>query len=250
MTLPLEITRWVRELTPGSSAGVRLLCFPHAGGSAGYYRPLSRALPPAVDVRALQYPARQDRLREAGIASIPALTEQIGAVLTAWRDPRSIAFFGHSLGAILAFEVTRLLAEQNGPQPFHLLLSGRRAPCAQQGPEPVPTGDAAIVRELQQLSGTDAQLLDDETVQMFLPALRSDYAAVGGYRPDPAATVSCPITMLTGDADPRVTVDEAAAWAKHTDAAFDLHVYAGDHFYLAHHMPAMSTVIRDCLLSL
>nr|AXL05671.1 thioesterase [uncultured bacterium] len=208
------------------------MCLPHAGGSASFFFPVSKALAPAVEVLAVQYPGRQDRRHEPAVDNIPDLADQI---LDALRhlDDRPLALFGHSMGAILAYEVALRMTDAGLGPPAHLFVSGRRAPCRDRHDRWQPMTDARIVSELRTLSGTDAAVLaDPETLAMILPAVRADYRAVQTYRHDPDQELDCSVTVLTGDSDPRVTLDDAQAWAGHTTGPTDLQVFPGGHFFL------------------
>ncbi|MFE0192292.1 thioesterase II family protein [Streptomyces sp. NPDC058989] len=240
---------WVRRFHPAPGAGTRLVCLPHAGGAAGFYFPVSAALAPRVDVLAVQYPGRQDRRKEPCIDSLPELARQVVPRLLPWTD-RPLALFGHSMGASVAFEVARTLEHEHGVVPVVLFASARRAPSAHRDEFVHRQSDDRLIRDVEELSGTDAQLLrDPEMRSMVLPALRGDYKAAETYRYVPGPGLSCPVTALIGDADPRVTVEEARAWATHTTGAFDLKTYRGGHFYLNEHSDAVVREISGQLLS-
>jgi surfactin synthase thioesterase subunit len=208
------------------------VCLPHAGGSASFFFPVSKALAPAVEVLAVQYPGRQDRRHEPPVDNVPDLADQI---LDALRhlDDRPLALFGHSMGAVLGYEVALRMRDAGMPPPTHLFASGRRAPSSDRGDQVLRVSDAQIVAELRTLSGTDTTMLaDPEVLAMILPVVRGDYRAVENYRHDPDKKLDCPITVLTGDSDPRVSIDEARAWEAHTTGPTDLHVLPGGHFFL------------------
>ncbi|MEU5545504.1 alpha/beta fold hydrolase [Streptomyces sioyaensis] len=235
---------WCRRFHPAPDAGRRLVCFPHAGGSASFYHPVSAALSPRVDVLAVQYPGRQDRRQEPALDDIGLLADRIAEALEAWTD-RPLTFFGHSMGALVAFEVARRL-EREGDGPVRLFASGRRAPSAYRDEQVHRRDDDGIVAELRALSGTDARVLDDEEMlRMVLPALRSDYKAVETYRSEPGAVVRCPVTVLVGDDDPKTSLDEARCWDAHTTGACDLRVFPGGHFYLADRPTEVMDVLSE-----
>lgn len=242
--------QWVRtyHAAPGSRA--RLVCFPHAGGSASYFHPLSAALAPGIEVQAIQYPGRQDRRREPCLNRIADLAEEIYQALNGVPGPGGpVAYFGHSMGAVLAFEVTRLFEARGGASPALLFASGRRAPSQHRDESVHQRDDAGIAAEMRALGGTDSRLLGDpELLEMVLPAVRGDYRAIETYRCEPAdATVSVPVVILTGDNDPRTTLDEARAWQRHTTAGADLKVFPGGHFYLEKAAERVTAEIRDRL---
>ncbi|MFD0685022.1 thioesterase II family protein [Actinomadura fibrosa] len=225
---------WLRCFHPVPGAALRLVCFPHAGGSASFYFPVSTALrrSPAlakrVEVLAVQYPGRQDRRAEPPVTDIAVLADRAAAALRTRADAPMV-FFGHSMGATLAFEVARRL----DPQPAALVVSGRRAPSTTRVESVHRRDDAGVIAELRALSGTDASLLEDEELlRLFLPAVRADYTAIETYRGELGATVGCPLTVFVGDSDPHVALDEARAWSTHTTGEFAMHVFEGGHFYL------------------
>lgn len=248
MTRPVDNDpkTWIRRYRPAPDAPVQLVCLPHAGGSASFYLPVASALAPRADVLAIQYPGRQDRRLETRIEDIPTLARHIHAVLRPQID-RPVALFGHSMGAVLAFEVTRLL-ERDDVDIVRLIVSGRRAPSVYREETVHLRDDDGIVAELKTLSGTDSQILgDDEMLRMVLPALRSDYRAIETYAGSEAA-VGVPITALIGDSDTRVSVPEAQQWARHTTSDFDSHVFTGGHFYLVNHAAEVNTIVAGALL--
>lgn len=227
-------TLWIRRYHPAGERAVRLLCLPHAGGSAPFYHPVSQALAPDVEVLAVQYPGRQDRRQEPCVDSIPELADRLLPVVLADDGAdRPLALFGHSMGASLAFELAGLL-EQAGVAPVMLFASGRRAPSRFQVEEDVhKRGDQALIAEVKRLAGTDSRILgDEEMLQMVLPALRGDYRAAELYRPGRFHRIATPVTALTGDADPKAPLDSVAAWEEHTTGAFRMEVFPGGHFYL------------------
>nr|AXL05451.1 thioesterase [uncultured bacterium] len=227
-----HVEKWVRRFHPAPDAHVRLVCLPHAGGSASFFFPVAKALAPAVEVLAVQYPGRQDRRHEPVVDNIPDLADQILDALRHLGD-RPLALFGHSMGAVLGYEVALRMPGAGLPAPTRLFASGRRAPCRDRAERVHQASDAEIVSEMRTLGGVDAAMLaDPEVLEMILPTVRGDYRAVETYRHDPDRKLDCPITVLTGDSDPRVSMDEARAWAEHTTGPTDLEVLPGGHFFL------------------
>ncbi|WP_415954490.1 thioesterase II family protein [Streptomyces sp. KLOTTS4A1] len=243
----VDHTLWLRSFHDSTDRATRLLCLPHAGGSAAFFFPVSRSLSPELDVISVQYPGRQDRRHENCVETIEELARQIVDVLDPRPDGPPIALFGHSLGATLGFEIARLM-EARGTAPCHLFASGRRAPSRPRHETVHQRDDEGLLAELRLLSGTDARVLgDEEVLRMALPAIRSDYRAAETYTYEPGPALSCPITVFTGDKDPKVSLDEARAWETHTAADFDMHTYPGGHFFLSDHSAAMLKVISDRL---
>lgn len=237
---------WIRRFRPQDDAPVRLVCLPHAGGSASYFLPVATALSPAVDVLAVQYPGRQDRRGEPCVDSLEELADQVVMQLHDWTG-RPLALFGHSMGATLGFEVARRL-ERAGTVPVALFASGRRAPSCFRDERVHLEDDEGLLAEVRGLSGTDSRVFgDDEIVRMVLPALRADYRAAETYRYQPGEPLHCPIVGFVGEDDPKVTVDEARAWEHHSAAPFEFHRYPGGHFYLNEHAAAVTGEIRGRL---
>ncbi len=239
--------QWLRRYHLAARGGTRLVCFPHAGGSANYYFPLSRALAPGIEVLAVQYPGRQDRLREKPAGSVTELADSICAVLEPWMDGRA-AFFGHSMGAIVAFEVARRLRDQSAGTPLRLLVSGHGAPSRPRNEAVHLRGDAGIVAEMRRLGGTSPRFLEDEDwVSLVLPAVRGDYQAIETYAYSPGPPLDCPVTALAGDSDPEVTTAELRAWAEHCTGGFESRTFPGGHFYINSCLPELARTISCSL---
>ncbi|MFJ1707684.1 thioesterase II family protein [Kitasatospora sp. NPDC088346] len=244
MTAPLaDSGLWCRCYHPSPSATRRLVCFPHAGGSAVFFHPVSAALAPGIEVLAIQYPGRQDRRLEPGIGDIGRLADEIARALDPWRGA-PLDLFGHSMGALVAFEVA-LRLERDGHPPANLFVSGRKSPSL-GSTDLMTLTESEIIADLRSLDGTGAGLLEDaEMLDMILQPVRNDYRAVGRYRSRPDAVLSCPVTALVGDDDPRAAVPETAAWEAHTTGAFELRVFPGGHFYLTARAAEVIALLRD-----
>ncbi|MEU9117243.1 alpha/beta fold hydrolase [Streptomyces sp. NPDC048483] len=244
-----DTSPWIRRFHPADNARARLLCLPHAGGSAPFYFPVSRALSPAVDVLAVQYPGRQDRRHEPCLDSLPALADALVEEVSPWTD-RPLALFGHSMGATLAFELA-LRLERRGTVPLVVFASGRRAPSRHRDESVHLRDDDGMIAELRALNGTGAQVFgDEELLRMVLPAIRSDYRAAETYRYSPGPRLAAPIQAHTGVDDPKATLDEVRAWEEHTDASFEMHTYPGGHFYLNDQAPRVIDAVSRTISSL
>lgn len=244
---PVSSTAWIRRFHPADADSVPLVCLPHAGGSASFYFPVSRALAPAIEVLAVQYPGRQDRRHEPNIDSVPVLADRIVEALGQAGD-RPLALFGHSMGAVLAYEIALRLPGAGLPAPSRLFVSGRRAPSRHRDDRVHQMSDGELVAEVQKLNGTEAAALEDpDILEMILPAIRSDHRAIETHRHEPGRMLDCPITVLTGDRDPLVTVEEARAWSQHTTGPTELRVLPGGHFYLLEHSATVLRLIRQQL---
>lgn len=237
---------WIRQYHEAPRARASLLCFPHAGGSATSFLHLSKVLSPHIAVAAVQYPGRQDRRAETPLSSATTLADQISDVVADWVD-RPCAIFGHSMGAVVGYEVARRLISAGGAVPA-LFVSGRRAPHL-PAPDRVHTmADEQIISELRLLNGTQRQVLEDEElVRMALPAIRADYRAIETYQHVPRPPLDVPIHAFVGRSDPRVAVADVEPWAAYTTAEFTLSTFPGGHFYLAEAQPALAAAITAVL---
>ncbi len=235
---------WVRRFHPSDTSAVRLVCFPHAGGSASYYYPMSQALAPGVETLALQYPGRQDRRTETPMDNLAEIADAVFEALREWND-RPLVLFGHSFGSIVSFEVARRL-QAAGTPPAWVFASGYPAPSRLRGGTVHLRDDAGIIEELRVLGGTAPVWLEDQDfMASVLPALRGDYTALETHPTAPAEGVrlDCPLTTLVGDDDPHATLDEARAWSAHTTGGFELRVFPGGHFYLDQHGPELTDLL-------
>ncbi|GAB2771846.1 thioesterase II family protein [Amycolatopsis magusensis] len=236
---------WLRRYHPARPGAPRVICFPHAGGSASWYHPMSAALSPKAEVFSVQYPGRQDRRGERPVDDLADLAGRVAGVLAGLAD-RPLVFFGHSMGAVVAFEVARAFAARGLEAPAHLVASGRRAPDTHRDERVHERDDDGVIAELKLLSGTDTRVLgDEEILRMIMPAVRADYRAIETYRCAPGSPLDCPVTVLTGDSDPKTSLDEAKAWAAVTTGPFELRVFAGGHFFLTQHLDAVLALTAE-----
>ncbi|WP_373292744.1 thioesterase II family protein [Mangrovihabitans endophyticus] len=225
----------------------RLVCFPHAGGSASYYLPVARALGDIADVVAVQYPGRQDRRHEPFLPTLADVADQMLGVAGPL-DDLPLVLFGHSMGASIAFEVAARL-EAGGARPAALFASGRRAPSTHRVETVHKQDDAGLLAEVRDLNGTDTALLnsDPEFRQMVLPALRADYRAAETYEWVPGPALGCPIVALRGVDDPHADEAETLAWQQHTTGGFEMHSFTGGHFFVNDHVAEVIRLVRGRL---
>lgn len=238
---------WVRRFHPSPRPIARLVCFPHAGGSASFFFPVSEAMSSSIEVLALQYPGRQDRRAEEPLTSVQDFARNAFDALQPWADV-PLVFFGHSMGAVIAYEVARLFDDADTVL-LGLFVSGRRGPATYRDERVHLMPDEGVVSEIVNLNGTDSGLLaDKEILSMILPAIRSDYRAIETYRYNASRRLRCPITAMVGDNDPKATLDEVRTWQEHTSGDFELQVFSGGHFYLTGHQAAIINAISDHVL--
>ncbi|NUP53216.1 MAG: thioesterase [Catenulispora sp.] len=236
---------WLRSFLP-RSAGPRVICFPHAGGTAAAFRPLALTLAPHVEVLAVQYPGRQDRYDDPMISDMTTLVEAIGKAVTPELTTNTV-FLGHSLGATVAYETARRLLPRYPSPLAGLIVSARKAPHAC-----TPLGlsfEAEEVRAIvDRLGGQGAELLrDPELWTLALPVLRNDFLLADRYRHTPGPPLACPITAITAADDTAFTEADATAWATHTLGSFTTRVLPGGHFYFEQRPEDLAAIIADVL---
>jgi medium-chain acyl-[acyl-carrier-protein] hydrolase len=250
-TPPVAIRRgdWAVRWRPSPAPRIRLFCLPHTGAGAATYRAWAAQVPPDVELVAVRLPGREARYREAPYTNAEELVPAMLAGLTPWLD-RPHAWFGHSLGALLAFEAARRLTAYGNP-PLALLVSGRPAPHLPARQQPVHAAPAAaVVARLRELSGTPPEVLaDPDALAALLPTLRADFAVAETYRYRPGPPLSRPVAVYGGDRDPLADRGQLDAWREHTAAACRVQMYPGGHFYLHRDcpglIPAITTVLRE-----
>jgi medium-chain acyl-[acyl-carrier-protein] hydrolase len=249
MTALAATDRWLPFVRPRPGAEVRLFCFPYAGGGASAFRGWAERLPGLVEACPVQLPGRETRFREPAFTRLTALVEALAGALAPRLD-RPFAFFGHSLGALVAFELSRRLRRERGVRPTRLFLSGCGAP---QTRAPAPAIHALPAEEfreeLRRLNGTPAAVLEnDELLGLVLPTLRADFSLWETYAYLPGPPLACPITALGGLGDDAVGRRDLDAWREQTTGAFRLRMLPGDHFFLHSAQPLVAQAVAQELL--
>jgi medium-chain acyl-[acyl-carrier-protein] hydrolase len=236
-------------LSPNPRSRARLFCFPYAGGSAVIFRDWARALPPDVEVCAAMLPGRGSRMLEPSQTRLSAVVAHLTDAITPYLD-KPFAFFGHSMGALTAFDLARGLRREVGVEPKHLFVSGCRAPhLPDPDPPPYNLPDPEFIEFLRNLNGTPEEVLEkQELMDLMMPLLRADFEAVSTYAYAAGQPLSCPLTAYGGLRDCTVSQEELAAWSEHTTAGFALRMFDGDHFFI--HQAAtqlLSTLGRELI---
>jgi medium-chain acyl-[acyl-carrier-protein] hydrolase len=224
---------WLAPTPPNPYARVRLFCFHHAGGGPASYLPWSEQLPPEITVCPLILPGREARLKERPYRRMAPLVQAIAVALQPYMD-KPFAFFGHSMGALVSFEVARQLRRQFGQSPVRLFISAHRSP---QLPHSQPTihtlPDEALLQRLTNLGGSPREMLNhQELMQLMLPTIRADFAVCETYVWQPEPPFACPITVFAGAQDTVMPVSEMDGWCQETDGSCRLCVLPGNHFFL------------------
>jgi medium-chain acyl-[acyl-carrier-protein] hydrolase len=220
-------------LRSGPAEALRLICLPYAGAGAAIFRSWPAALPPEIGVCAVQLPGREDRYAIPPYTSLPALAAAAADAIGPHLE-RPVAFFGHSMGALLAFELARRLRARTWPAPVHLFVSAFRAPHLRDRRPPLYELPAAgLLAELKRLNGMKAEVLEQpELLELIVPVLRADLRVVQTYTHCAEAPLHMPLTAYGGTSDPDIGPEELEAWREHTTGAFAVKMLPGDHFFL------------------
>jgi medium-chain acyl-[acyl-carrier-protein] hydrolase len=234
---------------PAPRASLRLFCFPGAGGGASIFRAWSEGFPPEIEVYAVQLPGREGRWMEPPFTRVQPLVESLAQALSRWVD-KPFAFFGHSMGALISFELARYLRRTKDLGPIHLLASAYPAP---HRPDRFPQlhhlPEPELLEELRRLNGTPEEILQNrELMALLLPTIRADCALCETYVHAIEPPLDCAISAYIGEHDPRVRYEDAAAWCYHTRQPFTLRVFPGHHFFLHTASAALRRAIAQELL--
>ncbi|MFD3471849.1 thioesterase II family protein [Streptomyces sp. NPDC058682] len=225
--------RWFSSYRVTADPRLRLVCFPHAGGTPTAYRTWARRLPEDVEVLATCYPGRQDRYGEPFAESIHELADGITDALAPLLDT-PLSLFGHSMGAAVAHEVALRLHDRYGFRPERLFVSGAEAPHRRERTDLLHTlDDESFLDAIRQLGSASLATIEDEALlALVLPAIKADYRLVETYRPASTAKTRSPVVAYVGDQDDNCGIESVRAWSETTAAGFELRVFPGDHFYL------------------
>lgn len=235
MTADHQSSLWFTVPRPRQQPAMRLFCFPYAGGSSTdpVFRQWAHAMPDDVEVAVLEMPGRSRRMAEPFENSLPRLVERLVPVLANYAD-LPFVFFGHSLGAIIAYELARALAAAGLPVPTLLVVSAKQAPHLPYRHRLYDLPRDEFIGALRRLNGTRDEILqNEELLDIVIAVLRNDLEMAFNYRFEGAPLRTVPIVACAGQEDPHVEIDSILAWKQHADQ-FDASVYPGGHFYIQH----------------
>lgn len=224
---------WFITLKPNPRARLRLFCFPYAGSGAKIYHTWAEQLPSDVEVYLARLPGREGRLREVPLTRLTSLVDLINSEIRPLLN-KPFAFFGHSMGAIVAFELARILRRENGLEAEHLFISGRRAPQLPRD-EPITyhLPDPEFTQALRDLNGTPNAVLEHpELMNLMMPLLRADFEVCQTYSFEPQAPLTCSMTIFGGLQDRDVPRESLVAWREQTTSPCNVRMLPGDHFFL------------------
>jgi len=243
MTSTLAATPWLALPKPNPRADMRLFCFPYAGGGVHTFRAWADNLPKSVEVCPVQLPGRGARMMEAPFTQMGPLVQTAAEALLPHLD-KPFAFFGHSMGALVSFELARQLRKQNSPEPSRLFVSGCFAPNI---PDPYPLHDlpdSEFLEGLRRLNGMPQEALENaELIHLLLPTLRADCTVTETYTYTDRPPLNCPISAFGGLQDHLLSRDDLDGWRQQTTASFSLRMFPGDHFFLQTAQPLLLQIL-------
>jgi len=246
MTVASPLDSWIACRKSIPQPRLRLFCFPYAGGGVSIFRAWSDGLPADVEVCPIQLPGRGPRLIEPPFNRLSPLIHALAEALFPLLD-KPFAFFGHSLGALVSFELARQLRRQYAVQPVRLFISADRAPQIPNRDPPthsLPEGE--FLMAVRRLNGTPREVLEDEELrQIMLPLLRADFAVYETYWYATEPSLNCPISAFGGLQDHRVSRGDLEAWRDQTSVSFSLRMFPGDHFFLNTTQPFLLRVLSQ-----
>ncbi|MFY9555864.1 MAG: thioesterase II family protein [Blastocatellia bacterium] len=241
-------SQWIVRAKINSEARLRFFCFPYAGGNAFTFRKWSDFLPERVEICAVQLPGRGSRIHEPPFTRISDLVPMLAQAIIGYEDI-PMALFGHSMGAVVAFELARYLRRERNVNVVHLFASGRRAPqVALDEPMTHDLPEPEFLETLRTLNGTPKEVFEHpELLDLMIPVLRADFAVCQTYSYSVEPPLDCPITAFGGLKDGEVTREQLDAWRKQTTASFCLRMLPGDHFFINLAQPVLFELMSQDL---
>ncbi len=247
----LEYHSWIRQLRQIPNPRLRLFCFPYAGGGASLFRLWSEYLPEEVEVCPVQLPGRESRVKEPIYDELLPLVEKLSDVLLPGFN-LPFVFFGYSLGALIAFELARLIRKKFNIVPNHIIVAASPAPHLLEKNFPVhELSSGEFIEFLRKMEGTPEEVFNDPgLLEFFLPLLRADFRVYETYLYYPDLPLACPISAYGGLGDDSVTEDELQSWEVHTSTNFIRRMFPGNHYFLRDHANLLFRAILEDLSKL
>lgn len=251
----LKRNDWFMIFKPNSNASIRLFCFHHGGGSASIYRCWVKDIIDSVEIVAIQLPGREERYNEQLLNNINIIINELYLDFNEYTD-KPFVLFGHSLGALVAFEFARALRRNGRPQPKHLIVSGAKAPqIPLESPNIHSLSDSEFIQELRKYNGVSQSMMENkELISVFLPAMKSDFCMYETYEYRNESPLSYPITALGGLDDETFRKENLIEWKIQTIDSFKYYFLPGNHFFIksAHDktIKIVNLALKETILSL
>lgn len=239
-----KTSSWISQKQLNPNAGLRLFCFPYAGGAAAIYHHWHKSFPQAIEVCPVQLPGHGERLKDAPFTQIKPLVDATAEALLPFFD-KPFAFFGHSMGALIGYELSQFLRREQAPAPTHLFVSGHSAPhLRNRGVVSYNLPHDEFIEELRRLKGTPQEVLDHpELMELMVPLLRADFEICETYSFSHEPPLDLPMTAFGGIADVEVPQEKMESWREHTRESFSLHMLPGDHFFIHTAQPDIIRIV-------
>lgn len=226
------MTKWIAFRTQRTKPSIRLFCLPYAGGGARLFRKWGGALPNEVEVCPIELPSRGTRLGEPPVSDLPSLVGPMAAGLEPLLD-LPFAIFGYSMGALVGFELARVLRRRYHREPVALLVAAQNAPSVPLERSPAHLlSDEELSFTLHRSGGMSEEALGNaRLMRVFLPVLRADYSVVDTYSYELERPLQCPVHLFAGMEDPLVSDRGLAGWRRETSGELMIHCFPGGHFF-------------------
>jgi len=247
MNTPLN--RWVTCPFPQPDAALRIFCLPFAGGGATIYRDWGKLLGSTIEVCPIQLPGRESRFSEPAFTEAQALAQALSNQLQPYKD-KPFVLYGHSMGALVAFELTRVLQDAGFKMPETLILGAHRAAHLPRTRETFYSlDDKTFIQKLQRFGGFPEEVLaSEELMQLLMPTLKADFKLCDTYVYSDQEPLNCPIHVFSGATDREAPYDVMEAWRQHSSIGTQMHVFQAGHFFIRSDrervMNTLKTILR------
>lgn len=223
---------WLAHHKTSPNVRLRLFAFPFGGGAASVFRSWSTEFSSEIEICPVQLPGRETRVSEKPITRMSQMVQELVPAINSYAD-LPFAFFGHSMGALIAYEIA-CNPELRRNNLIHIFVSSCRAP------QDMPRGlrrhglsDDQLIAEMRRLGAPDEVLCNSELLRYLLPVMRADFQLVDTYQYQPSPRLTCPVSAFVGETDSEVSERDLCAWRQHTTSDFSTKTFAGNHFYIA-----------------
>jgi len=250
MNRPLQQSKspnpWILYPAPNPNAKVRLFCLPYAGGGVQIFQNWHKSLPAEIELGLIQLPGRGRRFVDPLCTSVESMLQGLYPNFIS-ELTKPYMLFGHSMGALLAFELIRLLRRQRNTLPVLFMPAGRCAPQLRDKEEMTHLlSDDLFRKKVAEMEGTPKEILaNEELMNLLLPLLRADFQISEAYRYYEEAPLACEIIAFAGDQDKNNSVDDLKAWGEQTTAAFETRIFSGGHFFIHSKEEELLTTLKQ-----